>query len=183
MNKAESLKSLLEWGFNVPPFKIINPGRYFTELPVQDSDFFGIRTCLPSGKGFSLPFLRNVSRVDVPDHVDRLARQGYVVILYPWYPKEWSEYSMHVQMSTETSGMIEYLEGPSIVRDLMRSHKYNYLEFNSFDNLFSPFVEVVRECSDIYHFYGGPCIIELSIMDREVGTEKRNIVFWEIRDA
>ena len=182
MNKVESLRKLKEWGFNVPPCKFINPGRYFTELPTLEFEHFGIRTAV-EGKGFSLPFIRNCPKESVPDHVNRLAREGYTVIISPWYPAEWSMFGGHVQIKAENDIYLEYVQGANIVRDVMASKDLQKVRVRSVDALLGDLGQVVAESLDIFNFAEKPIIAEFSVMDRPVGVLEDYILFWEVRDA
>jgi len=91
--------------------------------------------------------------------------------------------SIHVQMDSPESGLIEYMDGPSIVRDLMYSKEFKSVSFRSLETVPAKFTQVIQACSDIFLFYMKPCIIEISIMDRAVGVQNDSIVFWEVRDA
>ena len=183
LSKIVALNNLKEWGFNVPHYLVFDNATTQEDIvQLAQGEHLGIRTSLAGS--FSLPFLYDLLPAQAYIEAVKLS-QHYGVIVTRVVPPELTLYSCSVFLEhrdSPCSGTVEWIEGPSLGRDLERKADIQRYDFTYPSQIPKPAIrDAVMDLMDIPDLAGHDVIVEFTILKEPAGIKDEDVVLWEYR--
>ena len=183
MKKSDGIYLMQSLGLNTLDCLITNDQDLaFNYLHENHNIRISMRT--ERGHEFGSPFYYGKIGAGLVELAKQHIQEGYTLILYPYLDYKDSIAYGTVGLPPDGSTIIEFVEGPGLIRELDASPAR--LSITIPPGLVSlpnrPLIsEVVREVKELC-YNEQACIVEWSIYRYSVGILHKPIIYWELRD-